>query len=194
MIEKYIKNDLTLKRYRQFKRRKLAVASLMALIGCIVITFIAPLIANSKPLYMSYKGKSYFPVFVDYHATEFKIENLLTVNYRELSKQADSVVWPLIEWDPYESNKVVDSYPAPPSSDNLLGTDDRGRDVLTRLLYGFKYSIIYAVAVWLITLFLGVILGGIMGFFGGRIDFLGQRIVEVLSSVPQLFLLIILIS
>jgi microcin C transport system permease protein len=75
-----------------------------------------------------------------------------------------------------------------------MGTDDRGRDVFTRLLYGFKYSITYAVAVWFISLAIGTILGGTMGFFGGRVDFIGQRLVEILSTVPSFFLLIILIS
>lgn len=100
----------------------------------------------------------------------------------------------LIEWNPFESNKEVDSYPSPPTGVNLMGTDDRGRDILTRLLYGLRYSITFAFLVWVITFIVGTVLGGIMGYIGGRVDFWGQRVVEVLSTVPQFFLLIIIIS
>jgi microcin C transport system permease protein len=119
----------------------------------------------------------------------------MVVNYRKLKlEKEDIVIWPIIKWDPYESNKKVDSYPSAPSWDNLMGTDDRGRDVFTRLVYGLRYSIIYSLAVWLITFFIGVVLGGAQGYFGGRLDLYGQRATEVLSTVPQLLLLIIIIS
>ena len=91
------------------------------------------------------------------------------------------------KWDPFESNKTVDYYPSAPTSENIFGTDDRGRDVFARLLYGFKYSISYALLVWAITYFVGTIIGAIMGYYGGRLDFISQRIVEILSTVPQFF-------
>ena len=195
MIESRIKNELNLKRWRRFKARKMAVLSSWLLIIATFISFTSTFWANNKPLYMSYKGNSYFPVFVDYHPSDFGIEDMLIVNYRkfELSEN-DSVIWPLIKWDPFESNKEIDTYPGPPTKENLLGTDDRGRDVLTRLIYGLKYSISYAVLVWFITFVLGTIVGGVMGFYGGKFDFFGQRIVEILSSVPQFFLLLIVIA
>lgn len=195
MIERLIQSELTLKRWRRFKSRKTAVVSGMALLFLLFLTLIAPLLSNSRPLYLNYKGESFFPVFVDYHPKELGITDSFVVNYRKLEQERSATaIWPVFKWDPFESNKSVDSYPSPPSSDNWLGTDDRGRDVLARLLYGFKYSISYAFFVWLLTFFLGTILGGIMGYAGGRIDFFGQRLVEVLSTVPQFFLLIILIS
>ena len=155
MIEKYlIENDLTLKRYRRFKKRKLAVISVWGLLLSIVLTFSAPLITNSKPLYLSYKGESYFPVFKQYHPKDFWDKNSMSINYRDLNLgENDSVLWPVFKWDPFESNKSVDYYPSKPSSDNIFGTDDRGRDVFARLLYGFKYSISYAILVWAITYF-----------------------------------------
>ncbi|MBT6326510.1 MAG: peptide ABC transporter permease, partial [Bdellovibrionales bacterium] len=163
MIESLIKNDLTLKRYRRFKRRKLAVISVFLLLTSIIMTFVAPMIANSKPLYLNYKGKSFYPAFLNYHPKEFQIYDSMSVDYRQLKiDKSDSVVWPLIKWDPFESNEVVDSYPSPPDENNILGTDDRGRDVLTRLLYGFKYSIVYAFLVWAITFFLGTVAGSLM--------------------------------
>jgi microcin C transport system permease protein len=195
IIEKYIKNDLTLKRWRRFKSKRAAVISCWLLLAACFFSFTAEFWANSQPIYLSYGGKSYFPVLKTYPAAEFGITDTVTVDYRDLDmEEEDWAIWPIIAWDPYESNKEVDEYPGPPTAENLLGTDDRGRDVLTRLLYGLRYNIIYSVFVWILTFFIGTVLGGTMGYFGGRIDFFGQRFVEVLSTVPYLLLLIILIS
>lgn len=193
MIErKLIKNDLTLKRWRRFKKRKLAVYSGIALIIMVVMTFAAPLISNSKPLIASVNGEVYFPVTADYHPKDIGINDSLIIEWRKV--KTDWSVWPMFNWDPFESNKEVAYYPAHPSAANPLGTDDRGRDVFARILYGFKYSILYAVLVWFLCFLLGTTFGGIMGYFGGKIDFVGQRLVEIFSTVPQFFLLIILIS
>lgn len=196
MIEKYIiRNELSRKRWRVFKERKLAVFSTIVLTMLIVATFFSPFIANSRPLILKYNDQYYFPIVKDYSVDSFGIADTLDVNYRTLKLETnDFALWPIVQWDPFESNSIVDSYPSPPTSSNAMGTDDRGRDVLTRILYGFKYSITYAVAVWFISLSIGVLLGGTMGFFGGKVDFIGQRFVEVLSTVPSYFLLIILIS
>ncbi len=195
MIEKWIKNDLTRKRWRRFKKHKFACASALIIGFLTILTFFSPIIANSRPIVMSYQGTWYFPVVKDYGAKEFGITASLLMDYRELELNEDDwAIWPVIKWDPFESNRSVDFYPAPPSSDNLFGTDDRGRDVLTRLLYGYKYSILYAVCVWFLTFVVGSLLGAVMGFFGGRVDLIGQRLVEIFSTVPQFFLLIILIS
>lgn len=195
MIERYIENELTLKRWRRFKKRKTAVASLFFLLVGLSLTFMAPTIANNKPLVMKYQGDIYFPVFRNYLARDFGITTSVRVDYRNLElSEVDWAVWPMIKWDPFESNPDVSSYPATPSTDNLMGTDDRGRDVLTRLLYGFKYSFIYAFMVWFICFIIGTFAGGLMGFYGGAFDIVGQRVVEVLSTVPQFFLLIILVS
>lgn len=196
MIEKYlISSDLTLKRWRRFKKRKVSVFASICILLMILITLTAPMIANNKPIYLNYNGNSYFPIFKVYSPDDLGVKGLLFVEYRKIEMSDDDfAIWPLIKWDPFESNKEVDSYPSPPTSRNLLGTDDRGRDVLTRIIYGLRPSLIYSVTVWLITTIVGIIAGGVMGFFGGRVDLVGQRIVEVLSTVPQFFLLIILIS
>ncbi len=197
MIERFIKNEDGLKKWRRFKSNKLAAISSWIVGIALFFSFTAEFWANSKPLYMKYDGKSYFPVIVQYHPTEFGEEKTMVTNYREISLDADRgdwVLWPVIQWDPFESNKDVEVYPSAPSSENWMGTDDRGRDILTRLLYGLRYSITFAFFVWVITFFVGTVIGGIMGYFAGRVDFWGQRIVEVLSTVPQFFLLIIIIS
>ncbi|MBC7713018.1 MAG: ABC transporter permease subunit [Rhizobacter sp.] len=195
MIESLLTNELSRKRWRIFRKRKSAMFSVFLLTFLIFLTLISPFVANSKPLMVKYNGSTYFPIFKDYDAEDFKLTDTMTIDYRDLKMGPnDYALWPVIQWDPYESNSKVESYPSPPSNRNLFGTDDRGRDVFTRLLYGFKYSISYAVAVWFISLCIGTLLGGTMGYFGGKVDFVGQRIVEILSTVPQFFLLIILIS
>jgi microcin C transport system permease protein len=197
MIESFIKNDETLKKWRRFKARKLAVLSCWLVgISCF-FSFTAEFWANNKPLVMKHNQEYYFPVIKDYHPSIFGDNENLITDYRSLEiddEKGDFMFWPLIQWNPYESNKEVLTYPSEPTSENWLGTDDRGRDILTRLLYGLRYSVIFAVSVWLITFMTGTIIGGVMGYFGGRTDFWGQRVVEILSTVPQFFLLIIIIS
>lgn len=195
MIEKWIKNEETLKKWQAFRRRKAAIISLWLVGIACFFSFTAEFWANSKPIVINFKGETYFPVFATYAPSDFGITDTLYVDYKELELgEEDWALWPPVKWDPYQSNREVDEYPAPPSSVNLMGTDDRGRDVLTRLLYGFRYSITFAVFVWLITFTVGVLLGSLQGYMGGRMDLYMQRVTEVLSTVPQLFLLIILIA
>jgi microcin C transport system permease protein len=202
MIESMIQNELTLKRWRRFKQRKTAMISLWLLIASVILSFTAELVSNSVPLYLNYKGTSYFPAFKTYsffsktyHPKIFGVTDVMVMNFRTLKlSDDDTIIWPIFKWDPLESNKDVDSYPAPPTVINYLGTDDRGRDVLARLLYGFRPSFLYAFIVWVISYFFGIFAGGIMGYFGGRVDFLFQRVIEVFSSIPQFFLILIIIS
>jgi microcin C transport system permease protein len=195
MIEKMIKNELTLRRYRTFKKSKRNVFATIIFSVFLFISMTSEFWANNKPLVMSYKGSVYFPVVKDYHPSLFGYTEILFMKYRLLPFQnGDWAVWPLIKWDPYESNDTVTSYPSKPTKDNLLGTDDRGRDVLSRIIYGFRYSIIFAMLVWGFSFASGIFIGGVMGYWGGKFDLIAQRIVEVLSTVPQFFLLIILVS
>ncbi len=194
MIEKLIKNDLSKKRWRRFKARKSAVASLIVLLLLIFFSFTAEMWANNRPILMKFSGEWYVPVFKEYHPSVFGAEGNQT-DYREL-KLADSdwALWPPLKWDPLESNRTLERYPAPPSNENLLGTDDRGRDVFVRLIYGFRYSMFFALLVWILESFMGITLGAIMGYAGGWVDLFGQRVIEVLESLPWLLLLITLVS
>lgn len=195
LIEQRIKNEETLKKWLAFKKRKSAIASMWLIAMACFFSFTAEFWANSKPIVFHYKGDTYFPIIKDYAAKEFGVTDTLFVEYKDLELgENDWALWPLVRWDPYTSNKEVDQYPAPPSATNLMGTDDRGRDVFTRLLYGFRYSIVFAVLVWFITFVVGALLGSVQGYMGGKVDLYMQRITEVLSTVPQLFLLIILIA
>ena len=192
MIERYIQNELTLKRIKRFKNQKRALFSLYAILIILFISLTAEFWANSKPLVMSHQGSIYFPVLKNYHPSTFGRDKDMVMNYRNLDVDWD--LWPLIEWNPYESNKVVDEYPAPPSKINILGTDDRGRDVFARLLYGFRYSFGYALLVWLFSYTLGIIIGSLMGFLAGRVDLFGQRVVEVFESMPIFYMLLFISS
>jgi microcin C transport system permease protein len=195
MIQKLIKNDLTRRRWRTFKAQKRAAIALILLGVISFFSFTAEIWSNNKPLVMSYQDSLYFPVFKTYHPTQFGITTTLVTDYRALSLDAgDWAIWPPLKWDPFESNREAAMFPGAPSGDNWFGTDDRGRDVLSRLLYGYRYSMTYALLVWAISAFLAVSIGGMMGYAGGWVDLIGQRVVEVQSSVPYLFLLIILIS
>jgi microcin C transport system permease protein len=195
MIERFISNDLSLRRWRSFKSQRRSVIAGVAFLICFFFSATAELWSNSKPFVIHYNGKTHFPIFSRIHPSNFGQDTAALTDYRaiELGK-GDWDLWPLIEWDPYESNKEVFSYPSPPSRDNLLGTDNQGRDVLARILYGMRYGVAYAFATWALTCLIGICLGGAMGFFGGKIDLIGQRVEEVISSIPTLFILIILVS
>jgi microcin C transport system permease protein len=196
MIEgKLIRNALTLKRYRKFKRNKTAVVSVWVLILISFFSFTAELWANNRPLLMKYQGQLYAPFLIDYHPSQFGIEESMVMDYRNFDiGEKGWALWPVIRWDAYESNKTVDEYPAPPSSDNWMGTDDRGRDVLARLLYGFRYSIGYAFGVWFLSYLIGAFLGALQGYMGGKVDMVGSRLVELIEMTPKLLLLITVIS
>ncbi len=195
MIERFIKNELTKRRYRAYISKKRNIFALFIFTIILFMSLTSEIWSNNKPLIMKYEGKIYFPVFKTYHPSLFKIDDILVMDYRRLNLEKPNwAIWPVIRWDPYESNESVAVYPSPPSAQNILGTDDRGRDVLSRLLYGFRYSITFAVLVWFFSFASGMVIGGLMGYWGGLFDLISQRVVEVLSTVPQFFLLIILVA
>ncbi len=188
-------NSLARKRYLRFKKNRAAVASVLILGFLLFLSVTAEFWANSKPHLIKYQGRIFAPLIFDYHPTEFGRDDIFVMDYRALKLgPEDWVVWPLVQWDPLESNKFVETYPAPPSEYNLFGTDDRGRDVLARLLYGLRYTFTFALGSWILTYLVGCAIGAAMGYWGGTLDLVGQRVVEVIESVPQFFVIIILIS
>lgn len=195
MIERRIKNELTLKRYRRFKTLKRSIWGVWVLVLFIFLSATAEFWANNKPLVMSYNGSIYFPVLKTYYPTVFGQEGFVT-NYRALDLKAEGnwAVWPLVRWNPFESNESLSTYPSGPSADNWLGTDDRGRDLVARILYGFRYSMGFAVLVWFFSYIVGTAVGASMGFWGGRVDLFGQRLVEVFDSLPYILMLLTLIA
>lgn len=198
LIEKYfVKNELTKKRLSRFKKNKLAVISLWIFLVMTFFSFTAEFWANNKPIVMKYQSQLYLPMIYEYHPSKFGRTDIFVMDYRSLEfnkEHGDWAIWPLVQWDPYESNKTLSEYPAAPSKYNIFGTDDRGRDVFTRILYGFRYSLAYSIGVWLLSYILGVVLGAIMGYVGGATDLIGMRVLEVFESMPVTLLLLTMIS
>jgi microcin C transport system permease protein len=175
-----------------FKRSKYSVIYLLTFA---FLSLTADFWSNSSPLIVYHNGEYYFPAFKNYTPRSFGIKNLAKMEYKNLVLASnDWILWPLNRHSPTEINKSEKSYPAPPSINNWLGTDDRGRDILARILFGFRYSLLYALSVWFFSCIIAVFYGSLMGYFGGIFDLVGQRAAEVLSTIPWLLLLIFFMS
>lgn len=195
VFSKFFRNELNRDRWRRFSKTRRSFWSLVLIVMATFFSFTAEIWSNSKPLVMKVGGSYYFPIAKNYHPTVFGQNDSMVTDYRALPmNEGDWAIWPINRWDPFESNKEVVTYPSNPSKDNWIGTDDRGRDLFSRLLYGFRYSLVYSVLVWALSVVVAIILGGIMGYSGGWIDLVGQRLVEIWTTVPVMFLLIILVA
>lgn len=184
----------------KFKKNRLAYFSFLIFSFLFFISLFAELIANGKPLLVRYKGDFYFPVVKAYPETTFGGDFETDTNYRDpfvkqLINDHGFMIMPLVAYDYSTINYAIPT-PAPSKPDfhNLLGTDDNGRDVIARLIYGLRISLIFGLILTIFSVAIGVLLGAVQGYFGGLIDLLFQRFMEVWSSLPVLFLLIILSS
>lgn len=151
-------------------------------------------VTSSRPVIASINGKIILPAYLDYNREDMGLVGAGVVDYRELKDKLDWALWPVFNWDPYENDLDLDVIIAGPDSKHIMGTDVAGRDVFARLLYGTRVSFFFAISVWILSDIIGVIIGMIQGYAGGRIDLLGQRFVEIFSSVPVFFLLLLLIT
>jgi ABC-type uncharacterized transport system, permease component len=195
IIKYCISNELTLKRYKRFKKDRVAIWSVWVLLAMFFFSFTAELWANNHPHIVNYHGRLYFPLVKDYHPSEFGRDDIFVMDYRSLELgEGDWAVWPIIQWDPYESNKDVETYPSAPTKQNWIGTDESGRDVMTRLLYGFRYTMLFSIGSWLVSYIIGITVGALTGYMGGKVDLVGQRVVEIVESTPYLFVLITIIA
>ncbi|MCH5323358.1 MAG: ABC transporter permease [Helicobacter sp.] len=189
-----------LRAYQIFKANRRAYVSLWILGIVFVLCVGAEFIANDKPLYVFYKGESYFPLFKDYPETTFGGDFESIANYHDtyLKTQISQNGFMLMPLIPYSYDTVIYNLPSPaptpPSLQNWLGTDDLGRDVVARLLYGLKTSLYFGLVLTFFSVIIGLFVGAICGYYGGRIDLLGQRLVEIWSGMPILFVLIIFAS
>lgn len=194
-------SPLNQRRLHRFRANKRGWWSLWIFTTLFILSLGAEFIANDKPLVVQYDGSYYFPVLKRYPETTFGGEFPLQANYKspyiqELIAEKDGwMLWPPIRYDYSSINYDLQvPSPAPPSWDNWLGTDDQGRDVLARVIYGFRISVLFALTLTLISSVIGVTVGALQGFYGGWVDLLGQRFLEIWSGLPVLYLLIILAS
>ncbi|MEW6645645.1 MAG: ABC transporter permease [Pseudomonadota bacterium] len=187
--------------WRRFRANRRGYYSLWLFGLLFVLSLGAELLSNDKPIVVQYQGAYYFPLFVTYPETTFGGDFVTETDYLDpfIREQLHaSGNWALYPPNPYRYDTI--NYfaqapnPAPPSADNLLGTDDRGRDVLARLIYGFRISVLFGLALTAIGVAIGILAGAIQGYFGGRIDLFAQRFMEVWGSMPELYLLIIFAS
>lgn len=191
---------LTRRRFDSFRANRRGWWSLWIFLVLFGVTLFAEVIANDRPLLVKFDGHYYYPVLVDYPETTFGGEFDTVADFRdkyvkELIAAKGWAVWPPI---PYSYGTINYDLPvpapAPPSTENLLGTDDQGRDVLARLIYGFRISVLFGLVLTASSSVIGVAAGAVQGYFGGLTDLLFQRFIEIWSGMPTLFLLIILSS
>lgn len=186
--------------WHKFKQNRRGYYSLFIFLVIFFISLFAEIFAGDKPLIIKSHDKLYFPIFKNYSEADFGGEFKTTANYRDpylqnLIKKDGWMVFPLIPYGYSTINYDIAS-PAPtkPSKDNWLGTDDNGRDVLARLIYGLRISLLFGLSLTFFSVIVGVVLGAVQGYFGGLLDLLMQRFIEIWSSLPVMFLLIILSS
>jgi microcin C transport system permease protein len=189
------------KRLRKFRRLKRGYYAFLIITIAYAVSFFLPLLANGKALVVKYEGRYFFPVTSYHAASEFGLETFGEPDYRELDRlfeDAGGENWVLMPPIPYGPNEgLLDasgSPPNPPSLAHIMGTDDRGRDVFVRLAYGFNISMTFAIIVTVLGEGLGIVIGALLGYFGGKLDILGQRGIEIWSSLPFLYTIIIVSS
>ena len=191
---------LTHRRFAQFRANRRGWWSLWLFLLLFGLSLSAEFIANDRPLLVKYQGGFYMPVFKEYAETDFGGLFPSAANYRDpfLADLIQKNGWML--WPPIRFSHATVNYnlpvpaPAPPSAENWFGTDDQGRDVLARLIYGLRISVLFGLLLTLTSSVIGVAAGAVQGYFGGRVDLLLQRFLEIWGGLPQLFVLIIVSS
>ena len=194
-------SPVTRRRWATFRRNRRGFYSLVLFTALFTTSLFAEFIANDKPLVLAYEERLYFPIFKRYAEVEFGGVFEVEADYREaevaqlIETAGGWMLWPPIPF----SHDTIDydipgPTPYPPSPEHLLGTDNYGKDVLAALIYGTRLSFLFALVLTLASAAIGVLVGGAQGYFGGKIDLFGQRLVEIWAGLPMLFILIILAS
>lgn len=187
-------------RIHRFRRNRLGFVSLIMFSLIFLACMGANLIANDKPILVNYQNHWYFPIVKSYPETTFGGVFETETNYqdpvvKDLINQHGYMIEPMIPFadqTPSVSRDVP--FPAPPNAQNWFGTDDQGRDVLARVLYGLRVSLLFGLALTVAGSIIGIAVGAVQGYFGGWTDLVGQRLMEVWGGLPQLFMIIILVS
>ena len=194
-------SPITKRRLHSFRANRRGYWSFWIFLVLFILSLFAEFIANDKPLMVSYKDEIYFPVIKVYPETTFGGDFLTEAEYREkdvqllIEKKGGWILWAPIRYSYRTVNFGLEvPAPSPPSWENFLGTDDQARDVLARVIYGFRVCVIFGLVLTFLSSVVGIFAGAIQGFFGGWTDLLFQRFIEIWSGMPRLFLLIILAS
>ncbi|MCG8544197.1 MAG: ABC transporter permease, partial [Alphaproteobacteria bacterium] len=194
-------SPMSLRRWRSFKANKRGSISAVIFLALFGLSLFAEFIANDKPILVYYDGAFYFPIFKIYPETAFGGEFRTEAAYRQpdvkrlIRDKGGWILWPLIPYSYRTVNfALTEPAPSPPSAENWLGTDDQGRDVLARVIYGFRISVAFGLMLTIASSIIGIAAGAVQGYFGGWTDLLAQRFIEIWNGLPNLFLLIILAS
>lgn len=195
-------NPLLKRRLSLFRANKRGYWAFWIFLALFLLTLFAELIANDNPIILKYNDELYFPAFSAYSEQTFGGDFETEAAYRDpyvqkLIKEDGNgwMIWPIIRYDYSTINYDLGRpAPAPPSGENWLGVDDQGRDVLARLIYGFRISVLFGLILTITSAFIGILAGAVQGYFGGWVDLIFQRFIEIWSGLPELFLLIILAS
>jgi microcin C transport system permease protein len=193
-------SPITRRRLAQFKANKRGYWSLWLFLILFMVAMLADFIANDKPIIVLYDGGLYVPVLITYPETTFGGDFETEADYREsfvqdMINEKGWMVWPPIRYSFDTINyNLSQPPPTPPSRDNIFGTDDQARDVAARVIYGFRISVLFGLTLTLVSSLIGVTAGAIQGYYGGRLDLVMQRVIEVWSSMPSLYILIIFAS
>ena len=187
-------------RLQRFRQNRLGFGCLIVFIVVFVLSVAAELIANDKPLLVRYDQQFYLPILKRYPETTFGGVFETEADYKDpvvqqLTEDKGWAIWPLIEYSYQTPNlDLAVPVPSPPTAQNWLGTDDQGRDVLARILYGLRVSLLFGFALTFISAILGILVGALQGYYGGWVDLFGQRVLEVWGGLPMLFMVMILVS
>ena len=189
------------KRVRKFRALQRGYYSFLILTLAYAVSFLLPVIINDHALVVRYEGRFYFPLFAYYPASEFGQDAFGEPNYRQLAetfREQNSGDWAILPLYPYSATESLLDRPGfpphAPSWEHIFGTDDRARDIFARLAYGFNVSMTFALLVLVLSYVIGIAVGAALGYFGGKLDILGQRLIEVWSSLPFLYTIIIVSS
>ena len=190
------------KRFARFYKNKRARYSLAILLGSYVVSLFAPLLANNQPLLVYYNNSLYFPVAAYYPPETYGEPAHMRVNYKKLRQREDFsggdnfIIFPPVSYGYNEDNleqlRPGESPPSAPDASHWLGTDDRGRDVFTRVFYGYRNAMTFGLILVLLEIVIGSVIGGMQGFFAGVFDITIQRLIEILSAIPFLYLILIM--
>ena len=188
------------RRLNNFRKNKRGFWSLWIFLFLFLVSLFAEFIANDRPVVIWFKSDVYFPIFEFYSETDFGGDfeteaDYTDVHVQKLIEASGWMIWPPVRYS-YDSHitDLASPAPSPPSTQNWLGTDDQARDVFSRMIYGFRISVLFGLALTIFSSLIGVAVGAIQGYFGGLIDLIGQRVIEIWVGLPMLYMLIILAS